>query len=442
MKIKEITAFPIRINNDSDKGRKINTKNINTAMLATKDMHKVKDIKKKYTKDLKLVNIEKKSNKSKAHLEIKSMDTYESTIKDMGEYYIDESSNTSIYSKSHETTIIKVETESGIVGWGEAQSPVSPNTTATIVKDILKPLTIGKNIYDVESIWHNNYSAQRERGHYTGFYIDALSGVDIAIWDAIGKSLNMPTSQAMGGIHRKNVTVYNGIGGSTPEEVADMAEWSVGKGYKYLKMHLKEDIEQTLDIVNEVRKRIGDSIGLMLDVHMGFETYNAIKLGKQLEKHNLLWLESPSDPTDIPGLCEISSSLDLPIANGEWTRTKYEMREIFEKRAYDISMPDIARTGLTGGKQIATIAQLYNIPISPHVGGGGIVAIAATLQYSINTPNFLLMEHSEQGHAVKAAILSENYDAKDGKYSLPKRPGLGLMIDEEKVEKYTIEPSL
>ncbi len=125
-----------------------------------------------------------------------------------------------------------------------------------------------------------------------------------------------------------------------------MAEWSVSKGYKYLKMHLKEDIEQTLDIVNEVRKRIGYSIGLMLDVHMGFETYNAIKLGKELEKHNLLWLESPSDPTDIPGLCEISSSLDLPIANGEWTRTKYEMREIFEKRAYDISMPDIARTVL------------------------------------------------------------------------------------------------
>ena len=172
----------------------------------------------------------------------------------------------------------------------------------------------------------------------------------------------MPTSQAMGGIHRKNVTVYNGIGGSTPEEVADMAEWSVGKGYKYLKMHLKRDIEQTLDIVNEVRKRIGDSIGLMLDVHMGFETYNAIKLGKQLEKHNILWLESPSDPTDIPGLCEISSSLDLPIANGEWTRTKYEMREIFEKRAYDISMPDIARTGLTGENKLQ---QLLNYTIYP-----------------------------------------------------------------------------
>ena len=180
----------------------------------------------------------------------------------------------------------------------------------------------------------------------------------------------------------------------------------------------------------------------MLDVHMGFDTFNAIKLGKELEKINLLWLESPSDPIDIPGLCEISRSLDLPIANGEWTRTKYEMREIFEKRAYDISMPDIARTGLTGGKQIATIAELYNIPISPHVGGGGIVSIAATLQYSLGIPNFLIMEHSEQGNAVKSMFLSEPFDAESGQYSLPNKPGLGIDVDENKLEKFKIKPSL
>jgi len=370
------------------------------------------------------------------------MDGYETIIKDMGEYYIDEGSNTSIYSKSHETTVVKIETDSGIIGWGEAQSPVSPNTSATIIKDIVTPLTIGKNIFDVEAIWHKNYSAKRERGHYTGFYIDAICGVDIAIWDAIGKALNMSTAQAMGGIHRNNVPLYNGIGGTIPEEVADQAEWSVGKGYKYLKMHLKEDLDKTIEIVTKVRERVGESIGLMLDVHMGFDTFNAIKLGKELEKINLLWLESPSDPIDIPGLCEISRSLDLPIANGEWTRTKYEMREIFEKKAYDISMPDIARTGLTGGKQIATIAELYNIPVSPHVGGGGIVSIAATLQYSMTIPNFLIMEHSEQGHAVKSMILSENFDAKQGTYNSPIKPGLGIEIDENKLEKYKIKPSL
>ena len=431
MKIVNIESFPIRVSNQSDKGRKIDTKNINTAMLANNELSEKAD-------SYETENI----SDTKRHLEVKSMDSYETIIKDMGEYYIDDGSNTSIYSKSHETTVVKIETDTGIIGWGEAQSPVSPNTSATIIKDIVTPLTIGKNIFDVEAIWHKNYTAKRERGHYTGFYIDAICGVDIAIWDAIGKALNMPTAQAMGGIHRNKVSLYNGIGGTIPEEVADQAEWSVSKGYKYLKMHLKEDIDNTIEIVTKVRERVGESIGLMLDVHMGFDTFNAIKLGKELEKINLLWLESPSDPIDIPGLCEISRSLDLPIANGEWTRTKYEMREIFEKRAYDISMPDIARTGLTGGKQIATIAELYNIPISPHVGGGGIVSIAATLQYSLGIPNFLIMEHSEQGNAVKSMFLSEPFDAKNGQYSLPNKPGLGIDVDENKLEKFKIKPSL
>jgi len=432
MKIVNIESYPIRVANSSDKGRKINTKNINTAMLANTELS---DKSNSY-------KAAKNSTGSKRHLEVKSMENYETIIKDMGEYYIDDGSNTSIYSKSHETTVVKIETDTGIIGWGEAQSPVSPNTSATIIKDIVTPLTIGKNIFDVEAIWHKNYAAKRERGHYTGFYIDAICGVDIAIWDAIGKALNMPTAQAMGGLHRNKVSLYNGIGGTIPEEVADQAEWSVSKGYKYLKMHLKEDVDNTIEIVTKVRERVGESIGLMLDVHMGFDTFNAIKLGKELEKLNLLWLESPSDPIDIPGLCEISRSLDLPIANGEWTRTKYEMREIFEKRAYDISMPDIARTGLTGGKQIATIAELYNIPISPHVGGGGIVSIAATLQYSLGIPNFLIMEHSEQGNAVKSIFLSEPFDAEDGQYSLTSKPGLGIDVDENKLEKYRIKPSL
>ena len=431
MKIVNIEAFPIRVKNDFDIGRKVDTKNINTAMLEVKDLEKTK------------VNSSKKYNQvEKRNLEPKSLGNYETYIKDMGEYYVDEGSATSIYSKSHETTVVKIETETGIIGWGEAQSPVSPNTTATIIKDIVEPLTIGKDIYDVESIWHNNYSSKRERGHYTGFYIDAICGVDIAIWDAIGKSLNMPTCKAMGGAHRKSVALYNGIGGTEPEEVADQAEWSVSKGYKFVKMHLKENLEKDIEIARKVRERVGDSVGIMIDVHMGFDTFNVIKLGKELEKLNLLWIESPSDPTDIPGLCEISRSLDIPIANGEWTRTKYEMREIFEKRAYDISMPDIARTGLTGGKQIASIAQLYNIPVSPHVGGGGIVSVAATLQFSLNTPNFLIMEHSEQGHAVKAMILSEKFEAENGTFNLSEKPGLGIEVDENKLRKFQVSPSL
>ena len=140
MKIKNIDAFPIRVKSDFDIGRKVDTKNINTAMLAVKDIKKSQET--KGTTDL---------SKRKRHLDVKEMSGYETIIKDMGEYYVDEGSNTSIYSKSHETTVVRIETENGIIGWGEAQSPVSPNTTATIIKDIVTPLTIGKDIYDTTS---------------------------------------------------------------------------------------------------------------------------------------------------------------------------------------------------------------------------------------------------------------------------------------------------
>ena len=215
----------------------------------------------------------------------------------------------------------------------------------------------------------------------------------------------MPTHKLMGGRHRDSVKIYNGIGGRDPKKAAEMAQWSISKGYKALKLHLREDLERTVEIVSEVRKTIGNDIDLMLDVHMMFNTHQAIRLGKQLEKINVYWLESPTDPNDIPGQIEISRSLDMPIANGEWTRTKFEMREIFEKRAYDICMPDIARTGLTGAKQFASIANLYNIPFAPHVGGGGILSVASTVQFSIATPNFLIMEHSEQGNKMKSQFL-------------------------------------
>ena len=163
-------------------------------------------------------------------------------IKDLGDHYIDKTNYTSIYSKFHQTTVVKVETSDGIIGWGESQSPVSPNTTATIIKDLVNPLTINADIFDVEAIWNKNFTAMKERGHYTGFYIDAISGVDIAIWDAIGKTLKLPTHKLLGGRHRDSIKLYNGIGGRDPKKVADMALSSIAKGYKAVKLHLRETI--------------------------------------------------------------------------------------------------------------------------------------------------------------------------------------------------------
>ena len=118
------------------------------------------------------------------------------------------------------------------------------------------------------------------------------------------------------------------------------------------------------------------------------------------------------------------------------------MREIFEKRAYDISMPDIARTGLTGAKQIASIAHLYNIPVAPHIGGGGILSVASTVQFSIATPNFLIMEHSEQGNKMKSLFLSKPFEPENGAFPVTEEPGLGIDINEESLQKFILKPSV
>lgn len=357
---------------------------------------------------------------------------------DFGDYFVDEQVFTSIYSKHHETTVIKVETDTGIVGWGEAQSPVSPRTTQMIVEDLVRPLVIGRDPFDIEAIWTRNYGAMRERGHPTGFYIDAIGGTDIALWDIVGKATGKPVHKLAGGRYRKQVPLYAGLGGTDPDNVADMAEEHVGYGYRALKLHLLLDADGVAEIARAVRKRIGPKIMLMVDVHMRQSVSSAIKIGRELEKLDFTWLEAPIMPEDIPGATALSNALDMAVAIGEWSRTRYEMREAFERRAYDIVMHDIARTGITEGHRIGTLADTYNIPIAPHVGGGGILSVAATVEYSASCSNFMIMEHSHHANEYKNAITAEEYGPSRGYFEVSDKPGLGIEIDQSLVEKYLV----
>lgn len=357
---------------------------------------------------------------------------------DLGDHFIDAHAFTSIYSKFHQTTVVRIETDTGLVGWGEAQSPITPRTTRTIVEDVLAPLVLGRDPFDVEAIWTRAYTAMRERGHVTGFYVDALAGVDIALWDVLGKAVGVPTHRLIGGRYRDRVPLYAGLAGRNPQTLAQASADHVAKGYRAVKLHLREDRDGVVEIVRAVRDRVGPSIGVMVDVHMHFDVAGAIELGRRLEALDVRWLEAPVAPDDIPGQAEIARALDMAVAIGEWSRTRYELREAFERRAYDIAMPDIARTGLTEGKRIATLADTYNIPVSPHVGGGGIISVAASVQYSAALPNFMILEHSDTGHAVKSTILAAPYEPVNGEFVLDDTPGLGIEIDEDALEAVTV----
>ena len=355
-----------------------------------------------------------------------------------GDYFIGAHPRSSIYSTGLEAALVRLETDTGLVGWGEGQAPVTPRTVKTIVEDLCRPVLIGADPFDVEYLWYRLYSIMRERGHVTGFYIDALAGVDLALYDLLGKALGQPAHKLLGGRFRDRVKVYVGMGGNDPDQVATSAEEHVGYGYRALKLHLLSSNREILDIVRAVRSRVGDEIALMVDVHTTRDVAGAISLGRGLETLGVEWLEAPVLPEDVHGHAEIARALDLRVATGEWLRTAWEWRPWVEKRAFDVAMPDIARTGLTEGKRIASLCDSFNLPVAPHVGGGGILSVAASMHFAAAIPNFHLLEHSHHAHASKARIASRFPAPIDGEFLMDDTPGLGVEIDEAAIARFSV----
>ena len=353
-----------------------------------------------------------------------------------GDYTIAADAWTSIYSRNHETCLVRLETDDGLVGWGEGQAPVAPRATAAIVEELCAPLVLGRDPFDVEFIWYRLYSAMRERGHVTGFYVDALAAVDLALYDLLGKALNKPVYKLLGGNFRPDVQVYAGMGGTQPDAAVAHANALLAAGYRALKLHLRMPNSQILDVVEAVRQAAGSDVELMVDVHGTRDVSSAIELGRGLETLGVRWLEAPCQPEDIRGQAEIARALAMQVATGEWLRTVWEWRDWIALRGFDVAMPDIARTGLSEGKRIAALCDSFNLPVSPHVGGGGILSVAATIHYSFAIPNFQIMEHSHEAHAKKGIIAHSYPIPQNGRFAAPQQPGLGVEIDEAKVALY------
>ena len=362
-----------------------------------------------------------------------------SGVETYGDYFIAADAWTSIYSRAHETCLVRLESDTGHVGWGEAQAPVGARATKALVEDLCRPVVLGRDPFDVEFLWYRLYSAMRERGHITGFYVDALAGIDLALYDLLGQVLDKPVYKLIGGAFRNQVQIYAGLGGTEPATVAQAAATHVETyGYRALKLHLRSATPELLAIVQAVRERVGPAIELMVDIHMLRDVSGAIELGRGLEALGVRWLESPCQPEDVRGQAEIARALDMQVATGEWLRTVWEWRQWIEARAFDVAMPDIARTGLSEGKRIAALCDSFNLPIAPHVGGGGILSVAASIHYAAAIPNFQILEHSHTAHATKGRIAKAYPEPANGLFLLDDKPGLGVEIDEAQVAAYSV----
>lgn len=343
----------------------------------------------------------------------------------------------SIYPRAHETCLVRVEADNGLVGWGEAQSPVGARATQAIVADVCAPMLIGECPLRIGALWYRLYSAMRERGHVTGFYVDALAGIDIALHDLVGHALGVPVWQLLRGGFRDSIPVYTGVSAGAPEVLAQRIQ-ALQEMYAAFKIHTREPDETVRDLVMAARHTLPADARLLLDVHGSRDVSGAIHLCELLQDQDLYWLESPCLAEDVHGHAEIRRRVRTRIATGEWLRTVWEWRSFIDHRACDVAMPDIARTGFTEGMRIAALCDAASLQVSPHIGGGGIIATAATVHYAACLPHCILMEHSHQAHAQKARIATVYPSPRQGAFALPQAPGLGIEIDEARLDQYSL----
>jgi len=337
------------------------------------------------------------------------------------------------------TVIVKVYTDEEIVGVGQPSSAGSPLAISAIV-NWLSRFVIEEDPFNVERIWQKLYDQAVWFGH-AGGVIRAISGIEMALWDIIGKALKVPCYKLFGGFFREKVKVYasdTAFRKSPKEAAKDAVRW-VEAGFECIKHHISGDVKRDLEMVKLVRDSIGDDIDFIVDLSKKFDPTTAIRVAKKMEKYDIFMFEEPVPPDDVDALVKVRSALDTPIATGETVYTRYGFKEILVKGAADIIQPDCTVVGgMMEWKKVCAMADAWRVPVIPHAWGTQLTTIAH-LHLAVSTPNFVMLEYPYEmhlEHPFMRELLTEPIKFKNGFIEVPKKPGLGISLNEEALSKY------
>lgn len=344
---------------------------------------------------------------------------------------------------------IKVETDEGLYGWGEASLGTNENALEGMIAD-LKRLTVGRNSLEIEKFMFEVYRDIYWKGG--AVLMSAMSGIEIALWDIAGKYFNTPSYTFFGGKMRNKVKMYANawfVGAKTPEEFAVKAKNTVNLGIKALKWdpfgaaHMtisNEQMEKSVNIVGAVREAVGDKVDLLIECHGRFNPTTALLISRELEQFKPMFMEEPCVPDNIDSTAYVRKHSRIPIAAGERGYTKYAFQEMFEKDAVDYAQPDVFHTGgLLEGKKIAAMAEAKHIMISYH-NPSGPVSNAAILQLAATVPNFVIHEIMLTDGSFRKKITNEEVHFEDGYIKIPDKPGLGIDVNIDEVLKRPYTP--
>ncbi len=344
--------------------------------------------------------------------------------------------NKTVYLDRDRTVLVRVETDSGEVGWGETYGLAAPRATTEIITDLLVDFVIGRDPAEAAEIHDDLYDLMRVRGYTGGFYLDALAAVDMALWDVSAREAGKSLADQLGGRVRKTLPCY--VSGLPKPTLGERVEYAKGwktEGFNTFKFAGAVADDGNVEEVSELRASLGPDALIACDLHWAFTAEGAIAEIEAMEEHGLWFAEAPVPPEDIKGLAKVAQSVRTPVGAGEEWRTVYEARLRFDADALQIVQPEMGHTGITEFVRICQAAHAQGIAILPHATIGAGIFLAASLQASLVLEGVNGHEYQPSIFNRNTGLITEGLECREGVYRVADCPGIGVEPTEECVSQ-------
>ncbi|WP_336023621.1 galactonate dehydratase [Halobellus salinisoli] len=344
--------------------------------------------------------------------------------------------------------LLKLETDEGIVGWGEPIIQGRLDTVRTAVEELIEGYLLGTDPLRIEYQWRKLYQS----GYFRGgpILMSALAGIDQALWDVKGRYYDTPIYDLLGGYVRDRMLVYQWLGGEDPETIATSAREDYENGYRAFKLNFAREfrfletpavVDRSIDRVAAVRDAVGDDAFLGVDFHGRVSKPMAAELVRRLEPYDLMFIDQPLLPEHADGFDAISDRTTIPIATGERFYSRYDFKRLFVEDAVSVIQPDVTHVGgISELRRVAALAETFDVAVIPHCPLGPI-AFAASLQVGFSSPNVVMQEQDlnleTPDESQRLSLLEDpaTFEFRNGYVERPTGPGLGIEIDEDRVRK-------
>jgi galactonate dehydratase len=337
--------------------------------------------------------------------------------------------------------MVELRTDAGIVGVGETLARFSPLAYADLIRTSLKPRLVGQDARNIGALWH---SMRRSlSGRAGGMLIEAIAGVDIALWDILGKAAGLPVAKMLGGIGRERIDVYAAAVNWVEDSEADRElDRYLAEGFPRIKVKMSRPVREACRRIERLRKRAGDHVDLCVDANWAYNLDEAVEVGRALSANGYFWFEEPLAPENEQGYEQLRLRCDVPLAAGESNFTADQAQRLVSNQTLSILQPDVARAGgISETRRIVEYAGMHDVGYAPHIGMSGIVCETASVHLAAALPNFRMMEcecdlspFKRDLADLKPGCLRQS----KGTLDVPTRPGLGLDIDWHAVARLRI----